>query len=143
MNEKYKEVLNKYYQERNIAFRQYELEEMVAKNTATKTELDQKIQGICEDFHHAMVHAEKEAGLIITDSGGIQKEAYFHRTPCLTVRGDTEWVETVDFGWNRLVEPGELVDGFRSAADGAGEISDYGSGDACAKLVAALNEWGE
>ena len=52
----------------------------------------------------AMLRLLRRCSLLVTDSGGLQKEAYFTGTPCLTLRRETEWTETVASGWNRLYD---------------------------------------
>jgi UDP-GlcNAc3NAcA epimerase len=61
---------------------------------------------ICEPVgFFDMLLLERHARLIVTDSGGVQKEAYFHRVACVTLRNETEWVELVESGWNVLIPP--------------------------------------
>lgn len=89
-----------------------------------------------------MVQLEKYAAVIVTDSGGVQKEAFFHRTPCVTIRDETEWVELINARWNRLAPPTSvhlLVNTMREAIGSTGEsVNPYGEGDAAHKIVTHL-----
>lgn len=93
-----------------------------------------------------MVRLEQTASLIITDSGGVQKEAYFYQVPCITMRDETEWLETVDLGWNRLVGADSNL--IVSAALNANkptknETQPYGSGNASSVIIEKLLEYRE
>ena len=95
-----------------------------------------------------MIALEENAKVIITDSGGVQKEGYFFHTPCVIPRSETEWVELVESGWNVVTGPvakGIVEEVFRISKDGVPSEwrSFYGNGDAAIKIVNILKQMGE
>ncbi len=80
---------------------------------------------------------QREAFFIITDSGGVQKEAYLFKTPCLTLRRKTEWVETVRTGWNTLCPPDarRILTSIKHFKTPSSHPPFFGSGNAAEKMV--------
>lgn len=89
-----------------------------------------------------MLYLEEHAKRIITDSGGVQKEAYFNQVPCITLRDETEWFELVDAGWNHLYSPSKpfslLEDFEQDFAVTSGSETLFGDGNAAGKVVDLL-----
>ena len=83
---------------------------------------------VCEPVGYLDMHRLLQSALaVFTDSGGLQKEAYFHRVACVTLRGETEWPETVAAGWNRLWKGPDYLP--------RREIDAFGDGHAAEKAV--------
>ncbi len=87
-----------------------------------------------------MLDLEGQCSLIVTDSGGVQKEAFFFGKPCVTLRDETEWVETVEVGWNRLVGSSEeaIADALLHFSPHGDRPSLYGDGNAGSAILNVL-----
>ncbi|HDP70012.1 MAG TPA: UDP-N-acetyl glucosamine 2-epimerase [Actinobacteria bacterium] len=85
---------------------------------------------------------EKHAKKILTDSGGVQKEAYFFKVPCITLREATEWVETVEDGWNILVGTNHkvILEAVESFWPDGSQRQVFGDGHTAEKIVKILGE---
>jgi UDP-N-acetylglucosamine 2-epimerase len=108
--------------------------------TATGQRVPDNVRLIESVGYLEMLILEDNAEAIVTDSGGVQKEAYFAGRPCITLRDTTEWTETIDAGWNVLVgtDPRAIADAMRGFRPRGAQPSFYGDGHAAEQVVAAL-----
>lgn len=89
-----------------------------------------------------MLMLEKNSEKIVTDSGGVQKEAFFLGKPCITLRDETEWVETVENGWNTIVgcNKEKILSAIKNFMPNTERINHFGDGNAAQQIVDILNE---
>ena len=102
-----------------------------------ETPLKDHIRRIDPVGYFDMLVLEENARIIATDSGGVQREAYYLGVPCLTLRDETEWVATVEVGWNKLVgvDLNMILESWFSFAPPVGHPPIYGDGTAARKIA--------
>jgi UDP-N-acetylglucosamine 2-epimerase len=91
------------------------VQSMVAELLNELMPQSQRVRLIAPLGYSDMLALVSQSRLVLTDSGGLQKEAFFLRVPCVTLRGETEWTETVDAGWNVLAGDRPLATGLDRA----------------------------
>jgi len=84
-----------------------------------------------------------DAAKVITDSGGVQKEAFFYGVPCITLRDETEWIETVEDGWNAVVgtETKDVLNAIETFNPAGTKSEPFGNGRAAEKIARIIDKF--
>jgi UDP-N-acetylglucosamine 2-epimerase len=124
----------------NIVFPCHPRTEKKLKQFGLWDKLTKKVKVIKPVGYLDMLMLEKNAKKILTDSGGIQKEAYIFKVPCITLRENTEWVETIEDGWNVLVGTSKekIIETANDFEPKNAQRNVFGSGDASEKIVKVI-----
>ncbi|AIY78799.1 UDP-N-acetylglucosamine 2-epimerase [Clostridium botulinum 202F] len=90
-----------------------------------------------------MISLQENSAKIVTDSGGVQKEAYFLKKPCITMRDETEWIETVENGWNVIVgsDSNKILNAIENFNPTGTPASAFGDGDTSSKITDIIQNY--
>lgn len=109
------------------------------KEALSRIDIPQNVRLLSPQPYLTNMRLLMSAKALITDSGGMQKEAYWAKTPCITLREETEWTETLENGWNQLVvNPSDLTNAINNTPTTWKPL--YGDGQAAAKIVDVLGQ---
>jgi UDP-GlcNAc3NAcA epimerase len=116
----------------------------MSRQRSTLGEIPPNVEVVAPLGYLDMAALVSQARVLVTDSGGLQKEAYWYRVPCVTARPSTEWVDTVELGANVLVDddPEKLAAAVASAQMPEGLPQLYGDGHAAERVAASLADRG-
>lgn len=142
--ERLKNIVEAFCEIENIVFPCHPRAEKFLKYFGLWDELARKVKIIKPVGYLDMLMLEKNAKKILTDSGDVQKEAYILRVPCITLRENTEWIETVEDGWNVLVGANkEKIVRMANDFEPKGVQRDvFGDGKASEKIAEIINNLG-
>ena len=138
-----KNIINAFYEIENLVFPCHPRTEKFLKIYGLWDRLCEHVKIIKPVGYLDMLILEKNAKMIITDSGGVQKEAYIFKVPCITLRETTEWLETVEDGWNVLVGADKdkilrCIENFNPRLNRYRKV--FGDGKASMRIVKIIDE---
>jgi UDP-N-acetylglucosamine 2-epimerase (non-hydrolysing) len=135
--ERLKNIVAAFCEISNLIFPCHPRTEKYLKQFGLWDKLTREVNAIKPLGYLDMLVLEKNANKILTDSGGVQKEAYIFKVPCITLRENTEWVETVEDGWNVLVgaDKEKIITMTNEFEPEGKQRNVFGSGDASEKIM--------
>ena len=137
-DEKLKRIYQKIFTDAMVYGENYPMQMVAATYMAIAMRIYKTL--LTEEDYEEMLKAIEASDLLITDSGGLQKEAYWALKPCFTLRSNTEWTETVSSGWNVLVDlsPKSLKDNISDWKKPTSHLNHYGDGYAANNILSEI-----